>query len=68
MSDFMELKLELGTGVKLESAPEPEPAAKPILCKFSALHFLKKILKIFMVYTLYLSRGFFNKLQPVGNC
>jgi len=43
MSDFMELKLELGTGLKLESAPEKEPAPKPILCKFSALHFFKKI-------------------------
>jgi len=41
MSDFMKLKLELGTGLKLESAPEPAP--KPILYKFSALQFFKKI-------------------------
>jgi hypothetical protein len=49
MSDFMELKLELGTGLKLESAPEPAP--KPILYKFSALQFFKKIFK--NIYGLY---------------
>jgi hypothetical protein len=48
---FMEVRLELGTVLKLESAPEPEPAPKPILCKFSALQFFKKIFQ--NIYGLY---------------